>query len=226
MVTNDKLYLLVIFTVGLLTLSGCATISTKPKSELFPSMYSEMPKSILVLPAVNQSTAADAPNLYSSTIAQPLANAGFYVLSTEVTQKFFQNEGLSRGEQFTSIPPQKFSQLFGADAVLYVTIVKWDTNYFVLGGNVTVGIKYSLRSTKTGNQLWKYENELVLDTSGNNNNSSSLLAMLINAAVTTAVQDYVSIARQVNFISLSTIPFGKYHKSYRKDMTFQVPTRE
>lgn len=214
-----KKHLLIILSIGMLALSGCAV--TKPKSELYPSMYSEMPKSILILPAVNQSTAADAPNLYSSTIAQPLANAGFYVFPTEVTQKFFQNEGLTRGEQFASIPTQKYSKIFGADAVLYVTIVKWDTNYYVFGGNVTVGIKYSLKSTKTGNQLWKYENELVLDTSGNNN-SGGLLAMLINAAVTTAVQDYVPVARQVNFISLSTIPFGKYHKSHRKDMSVQV----
>ena len=219
-----KKHLLIILSLGILVLSGCAV--TKPKSELYPSMYSEMPKSILVLPAVNQSTAADAPNLYSSTIAQPLANAGFYVLPTEVTQKFFQNEGLTRGEQFVSIPTQKYSKIFGADAVLYVTIEKWDTNYYVLGGNVTVGIKYSLKSTKTGNQLWKYENELVLDTSGNNNNSSSLLAMLINAAVTTAVQDYVPVARQVNFISLNTIPFGKYHKEHRKDMNIKVQYKE
>lgn len=215
-------YLLVMLSVGVLALSGCGTMNKKPKSELYPSMYSEMPKSILVLPAINQSTAADAPNLYSSTIAQPLANAGFYVLSTEVTQKFFRNEGLSRGEQFTSIPPQKFSKLFGADAVLYVTIMKWDTNYYVLGGNVTVGIKYLLKSTKTGNQLWTYENELVLDTSGNNNQGGGFLALLINAAVTTAVQDYVPIARRVNFISIGTIPFGSYHKAHGKDRNTQV----
>lgn len=218
-----KKHLLIVLSISMLLLSGCVT--TKPKSELYPAMYSEMPKSILVLPAINKSTAADAPNLYSSTIAQPLSNAGFYVLSTEVTKKFFQNEGLTRGEQFTSIPTQKFSKIFGADAVLFVTIVKWDTNYYVLGGNVTVSIKYLLKSTKTGNKLWSYENELVLDTSGNNN-SSSLLAMLINAAVTTAVQDYVPIARRVNFISLNTIPFGKYHKNHRKDMNVKVQYKE
>lgn len=218
-----KNYLLVTLSISVLMLSGCAT--TKPKSELYPSMYSEMPKSILVLPAINESTAADAPNLFSSTIAEPLANAGFYVLSTEVTQKFFLNEGLSRGEQFVSIPVQKFSKLFGADAVLYVTITKWDTNYFVFGGNVTVGIKYLLKSTKTGNELWKYQNELVLDTSGNNS-GGGLLAMLINAAITTAVQDYVPIARKVNFISLSTIPFGRYHKVHGKDMSMQVNVQE
>lgn len=217
-----KKYLLVILSVGMLALNGCAMNETKPKSELYSNMYSDMPKTILVLPITNESTAADAPHLYSSTIAEPLANAGFYVLSTEVTQKFFQNEGLTRGEQFTSIPPQKFSKTFGADAVLYVTIAKWDTNYFVLGGNVTVGIKYSLKSTKTGNQLWAYENELVMDTSGGNNQSGSLLELIINAAVTTAVQDYVSIARRVNFTSLNTVPFGKYHKNHGKDMTFQV----
>lgn len=215
-----KKYLLIILSISMLALSGCAI--TKPKSELYPTMYSEMPRSILVLPAVNKSTAADAPNLYSSTISQPLANAGFYVLPTQVTDKFFQNEGLTRGEQFTSIPTQKYSKIFGADAVLYVTIEKWDTNYFVFGGNVTVGIKYSLKSTKTGNQLWNYENELVLDTSGNNNSGGGLLAMLINAAITTAVQDYVPVARQVNFISLNTIPFGNYHKMHRKDMKVEV----
>jgi len=217
-----KKYLLLMLSIGIIGLNGCALTETKPKSELYQNMYSEMPKTILVLPAINQSTAADAPELYSSTIAQPLANAGFYVLSTEVTQKFLQNEGLTRGEQFLSIPPQKFLKIFGADAVLYVTIKKWDTNFYLLGGNVTVGIKYSLKSTKTGNQLWTYENELVLDTSGGNNQSSSLLAMFINAAVTTAVQDYVPIARQVNFTALNTIPFGKYHKSHGKDMSFKV----
>jgi len=221
-----KKYLLLMLSIVMLLLNGCATTAidseTKSKSDLYQTMYSEMPHTILVLPAINQSTAADAPELYSSTIAQPLANTGFYVLSTEVTQKFFENEGLTRGEQFLSIPPQKFSKIFGADAVLYVTIKKWDTNFFLFGGNVTVGIEYSLKSTKTGNQLWTYENELVIDTSGGNSQSGGLLEMFINAAITTAVQDYVPIARDVNSTALNTIPFGKYHKRHGKDMTFPV----
>ncbi|NOX90949.1 MAG: hypothetical protein GXP18_00435 [Gammaproteobacteria bacterium] len=198
--------------------SGCATIDKASKGELYPEMYQEMPKTVLVLPAINRSTAADAPHLYSSTVAQPLANAGFYVLSTEVTKKFLENEGLSSGEQLRGIPPQKFGETFGADAVLYVTIEKWDSNYYVLGGNVTVKISYQLKSAKSGSELWAYENEVVLDTSGDSNNSGGLLGAIIATAIKTATQDYVPIARRVNNLALNNIPFGSYHKLYKKDV--------
>jgi hypothetical protein len=209
------------FGIALLVLSGCAVQNKVAKGEVYPAMYREMPKTVLVLPAVNHSTAADAPYLYSSTIAQPLANSGFYVLSTEVTQKFLDNEGLNTGDQLASVPPQKFAETFGADAVLYVTIEKWDTNYYVLGGNVKVGISYKLRSTKTGEELWAYANELVMNTSGDSNNGG-LLAALIATAIQTSTQDYVPIARKVNFTALSTIPFGGYHNLHGKDSKLMI----
>jgi len=212
---------------SLILFSGCATIQKTPKSELYPAMYQEMPKTVLVLPAINQSTAADAPNLYTSTIAQPLSNAGFYVLSTEVTQKFLENEGLTTGEQLSSVPAQKFADIFGADAVLYVTINKWETNYFVIGGNVTVGISYVLKSTKTGAELWTYANEVRINTSGDSNNGG-LLGALIATAINTVNQDYVPIARRVNYMALNTIPFGGYHKLHGKDgsMMLVIPKKK
>jgi len=209
--------LLVVFSMMVIFTSGCATVNKAPKGELYPEMYREMPKTVLVLPAVNHSTAADAPDLYSSTVAQPLANAGFYVLSTEITKKFLASEGLSSGEQLSAVPPQKFGETFGADAVLYVTIEKWDSNYYVLGGNVTVGISYQLKSTKSGSELWSYKNEVVLDTSGDSNNAGGLLGAIIATAIKTATQDYVPIARRVNNLALNNIPFGGYHKLYKKD---------
>ena len=209
------------FGIALLVLSGCATQNKVAKGDIYPAMYREMPKTILVLPAINHSTAADSPYLYASTIAEPLANSGFYVLSTEVTQKFLDNEGLNTGDQLASVPPQKFAQIFGADAVLYVTIDKWDTNYYVLGGNVTVEISYKLKSTKTGEELWAYANKLVLNTSGDSNNGG-LLAALIATAIQTATQDYVPIARRVNVVALSAIPFGGYHKMHGKDSKLMI----
>ena len=209
------------FGIALLVLSGCAVNNKVAKGEVYPAMYREMPKTVLVLPAINHSTAADAPYLYSSTIAQPLANSGFYVLSTEVTQKFLDNEGLNTGDQLASVPPQKFGKIFGADAVLYVTIDKWDTNYYVLGGNVKVGISYKLRSTKTGEELWAYANELVMDTGGDSN-GGGLLGALIATAIKTSTQDYVPIARRVNYVALNTIPFGGYHNLHGKDSKLMI----
>lgn len=211
----------VLFLSTLFLMSGCAVQKRVAKREAFPEMYSEKPVTILVLPAINHSTAADAPILYSSTINEPLSNAGFYVLPIEVTNRFLRNEGFSEGEQLLEVPPQKYAEYFGADAVLYVTIEKWDTNYYVIGGDVTVAISYSLKSTKTGETLWAYNGQQVLDTSGNDN-SGTLLGALIAAAVTTSMQDYVPIARNVNINALRNIPFGKYNKMYEKDMGTKV----
>jgi len=200
----------------MLLMSGCVT-NTTTKAAAYPEMYKEKPTAILVVPAINQSTAADAPILYESTINEPLSNAGFYVLPMEVTNRFLRNEGFVEGEALKDIPPQKFAEPFGADAVLYVTINKWDTNYYVIGGNVTVGAKFLMKSCKTGTTLWSYQDEIPVNTSGDS--SGGLLAALIATAITTGMQDYVPVARNVNLMTLRSVPFGKYHKKHDKDQT-------
>jgi hypothetical protein len=213
-----------VFTL-LLILTGC---QTSKKGEAFPAMYAEKPVSLLVVPSINQSTAADAPDLYSATITVPLANAGFYVLPIAITEKILQSEGLSEGMMFKDIPPQKFSEFLGSDAVLYVTIEKWDTNYYVLGGDVTVKINYILKSSKTGQNLWNFNQQIVLDTSSQDSDASfglaGLLVKAIVTAVQTAAQDYVPVAHNVNVKALQSIPFGKYHKLHNKDQGMTIPT--
>ncbi|MFE8070045.1 DUF799 family lipoprotein [Marinobacteraceae bacterium S3BR75-40.1] len=212
------LYLILLITVAL-SISACAPQRIS-KQEAFPKMYEEAPQSILVVPAVNQSTAADAPDLYSSTIAQPLAYSGYYVMPIEVTTAILRSEGIQSGAQLTDVPPQKFKEFFDADAVLYVTITQWDTNYYVVGGNVTVGVQYLLKSTETGETLWNYHDTRAVDTSGDANNG--LLAAIIVTAIKTATQDYVPVASQVNFAAINTMPLGKYHPKQGKDGQFKV----
>lgn len=206
-----------------LALHGCAQVGKISKSEAFPEMYQENPVAILVIPAINHTTAADAPTLYSSTINEPLSNAGFYVLPIEITERFLQNEGLTEGQQLVDISPQKFAEPFGADAVMYVTIDKWDTNYYLIGGNVTVGVDFKLKSCKTGATLWNYSNTLTMDTSGDQNNGGGLIGALIATAIKTATQDYVPVARNVNVIALYAVPYGKYNDMHGKDQNMMVP---
>lgn len=203
--------------------TGCAKQMTKHQA--YPGMYEEKPEAVLVIPAINKSTAADAPILYSSTINEPLSNAGFYVLPIEVTNRILQNEGLSNGDALKNIPPQKFAEHFGADAVLYVTINQWDTNYYVIGGNVQVGVDFQMKSCKTGANLWTYSNLLTIDTSGDAN-SGGLLGAIIATAIATAGQDYVPIASRLNTIALTAIPFGKYHKMHEHDKSMIVNVSE
>lgn len=203
---------------AILLLSGCANTITK--EEAYPDMYREKPVSIMVVPAINKSTAADAPDLYSSTINEPLSNAGFYVLPTEVTDRILRSEGLTYGDQIKDIPPQKFHELFGADAVFYATINKWDTSYYVIGGHVAVEIEFEMKSSRTGESLWAIKRQMTVDTS--EGGSGHIIADLLITAIKTAVQDYVPVARQVNLIALHNIPYGKYHNQHGQDQQMKV----
>ncbi|MGE4259661.1 GNA1162 family protein [Shewanella sp.] len=205
--------LLLITTASLLT--GCATPNYVTKQAAYPLMYQQHPLSILVVPAINHSTAADAPELYSTTIATPLAEAGYYVLPLPITNMLLQQQGVVDGEQLEKVDATKFQGLFGADAILFVTINQWDTNYYITGGNVTVGAAFRLVSTKDNEELWHYSQTIVYDTSGNS--GGGLLAAIISTAISTATTDYVPIARTVNGIVVNTLPAGKYSPHYDKD---------
>jgi hypothetical protein len=103
--------------------------------------------------------------------------------------------------------------MFDADAVLFVTLNSWDTNYYVTGGNVTVGAKFKLKSTSSSETLWQYD-VVVHNTSGNSDN---IIADMIATALTTALVDYVPIAHVVNQRIVNSMPVGKYHKRHNVD---------
>ncbi|MBM7071839.1 DUF799 family lipoprotein [Shewanella sp. 202IG2-18] len=204
----------ILFLVMALFLTGCQAPKYITKEEAFPKVYNEKPVSVLVVPAINNTTAADAINLYSTTVAYPLAEAGYYVLSVPYTQKFLAREGISDGAQAAQVPLDKYKELFGVDTVLFVTLKQWDTNYNVLAGNVTVSAKIELFSTQSKQRVWFYDSTIVYDTSGNTGNG---LLNLIATAIQTANQDYVPVARAVNGQIIHTMPVGKYHPRHALD---------
>jgi len=211
-----KLKLLLI-TFSALILAGCVNAPQSiTKKDAFPKMYAENPKTILILPAINKSTAAEATDYYATTIAEPLTQKGFYVLPMTVTNPLLKQEGIIDGAQLRNSDMSVFGKHFGADAVLFVTINEWKTSYVVVAGSVTVGIGFELVSTKTSEVLWKYKNTIVVDTSGNGNNGG-LLGALIATAINTAMQDYVPIARSVNQTATFMLPAGPYHNQYNLD---------
>ena len=208
----------------LFLLSACVPKKVT-KGEAFPKMYEYHPVSILVLPPINETTAADAKDYYSTTIAEPLTLNGYYIYPLEVSSDILKAEGIYDTELLLSVPPQKFKEFFGADAVLYVRILKWDTSYFVIGGNVTVSVDFLLKSTETGEDLWKYDGTIVVDTSGDSGGAGGLAGLIIKVAATaikTATTDYVPIAKRANNIALVSIPVGKYNPNFDKDRDAKV----
>lgn len=220
---KNNTFLLALLCLTLLATTGCAP-KLMTKSEAFPDMYSKRPLTILVLPALNNTTAADATELFNTTLTEAIGSMGYYSYPSMMIAEVLKQEGISSTEMLANVPPQKFRQFFGADAVMYITINKWDTSYYVIGGNVTVGMTYVLKSTDSGDILWKYKHEAVVDTTGSNRGGGivGLAVMLVETAVKTATQDYVPVAKIVNGRSLTTMPVGKYNPFYNQDQSWQV----
>jgi len=196
---------------------------TTTKLQEFPRMYEESPLSILILPPMNESTAADAKEYYSTTIQEPLTYTGYYTFSYPLTTELLKMEGIYDSELLADIPLAKFKEYFGADAVLFTTIKKWDLCYMVIASNLTVSIDCSLKSTSTNRELWKYNGTVVIDLSGGNSGGgiAGLIASAIVTAVNTAIADYVPYARQANYRALHSLPYGKYHSRYNKDQNIE-----
>jgi hypothetical protein len=217
---KQGLALMVAAMMAVLLTASCAPKQIT-KGEKFPQMYTEAPACILILPPMNESTAADAKSYYGTTIQECMSYWGYYTLPYEITSDILKMEGIYDTELIKGIPLAKFREYFGADAVLFTTIKKWDVAYIVIASNLTVSIDCELMSTKTDQQLWKYNGTVVVDLSGGHTGGglAGLIAKAIIAAAQTAMADYVPYAKQANYRSFFSLPFGKYHPQYQTDQS-------
>ncbi|MEX2117268.1 MAG: GNA1162 family protein [Bacteroidota bacterium] len=207
--------------------AGCTQYVTK--HEFAPDMYEERPLAVLVLPPINKSTAADAKEYYTTTIAEPLTNMGYYVFPIEVVNEVLKQEGLFDTETMFNVPPGKFKEYFGADAVMYVTILEWNTQYLVTSGSVNVKLASELRSTTTGEVLWFYDERVSVSTTGESGGATGLAGLLVQAittAIKTAATDYVPLARDANAKILLALPYGKYNKGFGKDQNMKIEKKK
>jgi hypothetical protein len=74
-----------------LLLTGCATTPTWDYTAFFESR----PRSILVVPVGNTTTAVNAPEIWSTTATMPLAERGYYVFPVYLTADLLKDLGLS-----------------------------------------------------------------------------------------------------------------------------------
>lgn len=200
------LWLIILATCSLM---GCAT-----KSNNLDAFYAHRPRSIVVVPVVNESPEVTASSVFITSITR-LAERGYYVFPVYLTDLILRDFGLVEAGHIHQLPPNRFFELFGADAVLFVTIKDWSTKYLVLASSVVVEMEYILKDTKTGLVLWENKQPYVQSSGG-----SDPITMVVSAAITALVTDYLPLARQANYLAFQPpkgIPAGVYHFDYQKD---------
>ncbi len=158
-------------------LSGCAT---KPAAD-YTAFRQAHPKSILVLPPVNNSTDVRASYSVLSTVTAPLAEAGYYVFPVAVVEKTFKENGLQNPGDIRQTPLPKLQQIFGADSVLYISVEKYGSVYMVIQSNVIVTAKAELVDARTGVSLWK--GQATASSAEGQNNGGGIAGILVAAVV-------------------------------------------
>ena len=196
--------------------TGCATNNP----DRLNNFHAAQPRSILVVPPLNQVTDIQATTSVLATLPYFLAEKGFYVFPVNTVKTLLEFEGYYEPAEVHAAPPEQLAVLFNADSILYLTIHEWTSKYLVLNTSTEVDFGYRLVGAD-GALLWEERRRAVYTP---NNNSGGGLGGLIVSAIQAAAEranpTYIPLTKTVHsqvFITPTSqnagtgIPFGPYH---------------
>lgn len=211
----------VVATLCSLVLFGCAT-----KAPVDYTAYKQSrPKSILVLPPVNESPDVQASFSVLSHATRPLAESGYYVMPVTLVAEAFRENGMTQPSDMHATSPEKLRQIFGADAALYVTVKSYGTVYFVVNSASIVTAEARMVDLKTGALLW--EGSATASSSEGENQQGGLAALLITALVKQVMGTVLDQSHQVADITATrllsaglprSILYGPRSPNFGKDL--------
>jgi hypothetical protein len=208
--------------------SGCAT----PQTKNYAAFRAHSPRSILVLPVLNNTTSLTAQDYFLSTVSEPFAERGYYVFPAHMVRSLLEKEGLSDAGLIHNANPTRFGELFGCDSVLLIDIDKWESKYVLVTTSTDVKFHYRLASCTDGSTLWEDDQELTYSPQASNSGNplADLIADAIVAAIEKAAPNYMPLAIQANTLAATTpgqgLPAGPYLPAqYNKDQN-QFPSKQ
>ncbi len=218
-----KTSILLMTVIVILVINGCAPMvsNMQPMRVTYPKMYdNNKPITVLILPPINKSTAAEAKEYFSCSLAEPLGLKGYYPIPVEPMFNILRDEGLYDTEVLSPEVYKNFKKFFGADAVLVTKIEKWDKS-IGFSGNLDISASYALISTTTAETLWDFRTDTTVILQSNNSN---LLGQLIESSIKTAFEDYFPNAYATNMTTMDKyLPTGQKNPKVNLDAENKVP---
>jgi hypothetical protein len=198
----------------LVVLGGCTTMQPYDYS----NYRAHPPRSILVLPPLNESTAVEGTYSYLSTVTQPLAELGYYVFPVAVIDQYLKANGMPSAGEMQQIPLEKVAEIIGADAVLYLDLKQYGSKFELVSSNAVVTISAKLVDTRSATVLW----EGAATAQNNSNGSGSFLAQLLAAAITQAINSKMDVSHGVCRLANAQLfnpenrglPYGPYNPKH------------
>ena len=187
-----KFFKIVVLVACAAFLGGCATRTPYD----YTAFKESRPRSILVLPPVNNTTETDASYSVLSFVTRPLAESGYYVMPVTLVAETFKENGFTQPSDMHVIPLQKLKDIFGADAALYITISNYGTRFQVISSESLVAAQAKLVDLKTGKTLWTGAAQ-ASSAESNNQQQGGLAALLITAIVQQVIASSTDQSHQI-----------------------------
>lgn len=177
--------------LAVFTLVGCA----KPSQTDYSAFKESKPKSILVLLPQNQSPDVDASHGLLSQVTYPLAESGYYVFPVAVVEETFKQNGMTQPGDINAVNIAKLRQIFGADAVLYLTVTQYGTSYQIVASDTRVTASGKLVDLRTGKLLWS--GSATASSTESDSSGGSLVGMLVQAVVNQVANSLVDKSHDI-----------------------------
>ncbi|MBN8279306.1 MAG: DUF799 family lipoprotein [Gammaproteobacteria bacterium] len=195
-------------------LAGCVTAPPYDYTEF----RAHQPRSILVLPPLNESTSLEGTYSYLSTVSRPVAERGYYVFPVAVVDQFLRDNGLPTPGEMHQVPLPKVVELVGADAVLYPVLSEYGSRFQITQTVTSVRVSARLVDARTGILIWQGDGYAQSGGGG----SGGLLEQVVAAAITQIINSQTDpgrdVARQANgnlfYQRNRALPFGPLHPKF------------
>lgn len=206
-------------------LTGCLS-TTPPKEYDYSAFKASDPHSILVLPPINNTPEPLASDAILSAVSYPIAESGYYVVPVSLVRETLRQNGVLTPDDAQQISRKKLHQIFGADAILYLTVTSYGTSYQVINSETRVAINGELVDARTGAKLW--DGARTISESSNDGNNSAIGALLsaVVSQIGATVSDYsYEVGQKTSRTLLSAgyrdnILHGPYSPHYWKEKPF------
>jgi hypothetical protein len=182
-----------------LSMAACAG---GPRYSIHPDYKSAAPRSVAVLPVLNETVNLKAPEVFRPILHDKLSLKGYESPPIAFIDGKLLGKEIREAGQINTLTPEQLGKLLGVDALLYTTVTEFNTTYLLAYASMTVGARFELINAKTGERLWETdhqvkERKLATDTKS-----------VQETAKFAAWQSYTPYVQQVINVSFTTLPDG------------------
>lgn len=207
--------------LAILMFTGCATREHMD----YTAFKNADPHSILVAMPSSVSNDVNSGPAVLSSVMLPLSEAGYYVIPVTLANETFKYNGVSDVSEIRGIPREKIKEVFGVDAMMYLTINEYKTHYTLLDSYFQVSVTAELVDVSDGTVLWKCTSIMNNKSGSSGDLIVDLIAALFKHAINEAAELGYNVSVRNSYMMFTPdnprifdpILSGPYSPKYRTD---------